>query len=128
MKPIIVFTGAKLSGNFHVKDPAPFTEKYGIIYRSVCATKSCNEDYVGECARRLYERVKEYNSCVHSSHLVKHTGETGHLSVDTANVEAIGGGYRKNALRRKIAEALLVKKLKPTLNIQEKSISLNLFN
>ena len=63
-----------------------------------------------------------------SSHLVKHTGETDHLPVDTANVEVIGSGYRKNALRRKIAEALLVKKLKPTLNIQEKSISLKLFN
>ena len=90
MKPIIVFTGAKLSGNFHVKDPAPFTEKYGIIYRSVCATKSCNEDYVGECARRLYERVKDHRGHDHSSHLVKHGGETGHLPVDTANFEVIG--------------------------------------
>ena len=53
VKPNTVFTGAKLSFNFNVKDPVPFTEKYDVIYRSVCATENCNKDYVGECARRL---------------------------------------------------------------------------
>ena len=38
LKPNIVFTGAKLSSNFNVKDPVPFTEKHDVIYRSVCAT------------------------------------------------------------------------------------------
>ena len=78
--------------------------------------------------RRLYERVKNHNGRDHSSHLVQHAGETGHLPVDTANFEVIGSGYRNNARCRKIAEALLVKKLKPTLNIQEKSVPLKLFN
>ena len=128
VKPNIVFTGLKLSSNFHVKDQVPFTEKHDVIYRSVCATESCNEDYVGECARSLYESVKDHNGCDHLSHLVKHAGETGHLPVDTANFEVIGSGYRNNARRRKIAEALLVKKLKPKLNIQEKSVPLKLFN
>ena len=99
-----------------------------MIYRSVCATESCNEDYVGECAGRLYERVKDHNGRDYSSHLVKHAVETAHLPVDTANFEVIGSGYRNNSSRRKIAEALLVKKLKPTLNIQEKSVPLKLFN
>ena len=128
MKPNIVFTDTKPSSDFNVKDPVPFTEKHDVIYRSVCATESCNEDYVVECARRLYERVKDHNGRDHSSHLVKHAGETGHLPVDTANFELIGSGYRNNARRRKIAEALLVKKLKPTLNIQEKSVPLKPFN
>ena len=127
MKPNIVFTGTKLSSNFNVKDPVPFTEKHDVIYRSVCATERCNEDYVGEYARRLYERVKEHNGRDNSSHLVKHAGETGNLPVDTANFEVIGSGYRNNARRSIIAEALLVKKLKPTLNIQEKSVPLKLF-
>ena len=50
MKPNIVFTGTKLSPNFHIKDAVPFTEKHDVIYKSVCATGSCNEDYIGECA------------------------------------------------------------------------------
>ena len=87
MKPNIVFTGTKLPSNFNVKDPVPFTEKHDVIYRSVCATESCNEDYVGKCARRLYERVKEHNGCYHWSNLVKHAGETGLLPVDTANLK-----------------------------------------
>ena len=101
-KSNIVFSGTKLSSNFNVKSPEPFTEKHDVIYRSVCATESCNEDYVGECARSLYESVKDHNGCDHLSHLVKHAGETGHLPVDTANFEVIGRGYRNNA--RKIAE------------------------
>ena len=128
MKPNIVFTGTKLLSNFNVKDPVPFTEKHNVNYRSVCVTESCNEDYVGECARRLYEHVKDHNGHDHWSQLVKHAGEIGHLPVDTANFEVTESGYRNNPRRRKIAEALLVKKLKPTLNIQEKSVPLKLFN
>ena len=124
VKPNIAFTCAKFSSNFNIKDPGPFTEKHDIIYRSVCATESCNEDYVGECARRLYECVKGGNGCDHLSDLVKHSGETGHLPVDNANFEIIGSRYCNNTCRRKIV-ALLVKKLKPTLNIQEKLVQLN---
>ena len=68
---------------------------------------------------RLYECVKDHNSRNHSSHLVKNAGETGHLPVDTANFEVIVSGYCNNACHKKIAAALLVKKLKPTLNIQK---------
>ena len=87
-----------------------------------------NEGYVYECARRLYERVKDHNSCDHSSRLVKHAGETGHLPVDAANFEVIGSGFRNNARCGNTVEALLVKKLKPTLKIQEKLVPLKLFN
>ena len=75
----------KLSSNFNRKDHVPFTEKYDVIYRWVCATQSCNEDYVCECARRLNERVRDLNGDNHSSHLIKHAGETGHLPVDNGN-------------------------------------------
>ena len=128
MQSNIVITRKKLSSNFNVKDPVPFSEKHDVIYRSVCAIESCNEDYNGECARRLYGRVKNHNGRDHSSHLVKYAGENGHLAVDTASFEVTGSGYRNNARRRKIAKALLVKKLKPTLNIQEKLVPLKLFN
>ena len=128
VKPKIVFIGTKLSSNFNVKHPVPFAEKHDIIYRSVCATEICNVDYVGECASRLYERVKDHNCRDHSSHFVKHAGETGHLPVDTANFEGIGRRYRNDTRRTKIAEALLVKKLKLALSIQQKSVPLKPFN
>ena len=96
---------SKLSSNFNVKDPVPFTEKPDIIYRLVCATERCNENYVGECPRRLYECVKDHNGRDHLPHLVKDVVETDHLPVDTANFEVVGSGYRNNARRRKITEA-----------------------
>ena len=107
MRSNIIFTSTKFSSNFNVKDSVPFTAKLDVIYRSVCATESCNESFVGECARRLYERVKDHNGHNYKSHLVKHAGESG-------DVEVFGSGYRNNARRRKIAEALAVKKQKPT--------------
>ena len=114
MRSNIIFTSTKFSSNFNVKDSVPFTAKHDVIYRSVCATESSNEGYVGECARRLYERVKDHNGHNYKSHLVKHAGESGHLPVTTADVEVFRSGYRNNARRRKIAEALAVKKQKPT--------------
>ena len=127
MKPNTVFTGTKLSSNFNVKDPIPFTEKHNVIYRPVCATENCNDDYMGECTRRLYKGVKDHNGHDHSSHLVKHAGETDHVPVNAANFEVTETGH-PNACRRKITEALIVKKLKPTLNIQEKLVPLKIFN
>ena len=72
--------------------------------------------------------MKDHNGRDYSSHLVKHAEETDHLPVDTANFELIRSGHCNNARSRRIAEALLIKKLKPTLNIQEKSVPLKLFN
>ena len=53
---------------------------------------------------------------------------TNQLRLKVKISKAIMEGYRNNARRRKIAEASLVKKLKPTLNIQEKLVPLKLFN
>ena len=40
VKPNIVFTSTKLSSNFNVEDPIPFTEKRGVIYRSLVQLKT----------------------------------------------------------------------------------------
>ena len=80
--------------------------------------RSCNKDYVDKCARRLCGSVKYHNGHYHSPPLVKLVGNTSHLPVESSNFEVTGSGHGNNARRRKIAKALLVKKLKPTLNIQ----------
>ena len=55
-----------------------------------------------------YEHVKDHNGRDHSSDLVKHARETGHLPVGTANFEVIGGGYRNNVRCRKIVVVLKI--------------------
>ena len=104
-----------------MKDPAPFEEQHDIA-------ENCNENYIGESARRLDERVKNHNGRDCNSHLFKHSVESRHDPVLKSDFRIIGKGYRNNISRRKRAEALITKKIKPSLNIQEKSVKLELFN
>ena len=59
------------------------------------------------------------------SHLNKHI-ETGHETLDIKDYKVIGNRYRNTIFKQKIAEAF--KELKPTINMQEKSVQLKLFN
>ena len=124
----IIYTGTKLSSQLNnIKDPTPFEEQHDLIYHSVCNNDNCNDDYIGEIARRLKERVKDHNGRDKSSHLVKHSIESGHDPVCHGNFRILDKGYN-NTFKRKVAEALLIKKHKPSLNVQEKSVKLELFN
>ena len=62
------------------------------------------------------------------SHLMKHSIESGHKPLEAVNYKIIVTGYRNNTMKRKLSEALFIKELKPTLNKQEKSLPLKLFN
>ena len=111
-----------------MKDPTPFEEQHDIVYHSSCSAENCNENYVGESARRLDQRVKGHNGRDRNSHFFKHSVESRRDPVLKNDFRIIGKGYRNNTYRRKIAEALFIKKMEPTLNIQEKSVKLELFN
>ena len=39
-----------------------------------------------------------------------------------------GNGFKNNSFKRKISEALLIKEINPSVNVQEKSIELKFFN
>ena len=68
----IIYTGTKLSSQLNnTKDPTPFEEQHDLIYHSVCNNDNCNDDYIGEIARRLKERVKDHNGRDKNPHLVK---------------------------------------------------------
>ena len=56
------------------------------------------------------------------------TVQHNHKNVERQDFKILGKGYRNNAMKQKISEALYCRELKPTLNVQEKSIDLKLFN
>ena len=60
--------------------------------------------------------------------MVKHNIETPYADVNTANFKIIDMNFSNNKKKRKIAESLSIKDLRPTLNVQEKSMPLKLFN
>ena len=58
----------------------------------------------------------------------KHNIETSHTDVDIANFKIIDINFSSNKKKRKIVESLWVKDLRPTSNVQEKSIPLKFFH
>ena len=98
-----------------------------MIYHSVCNNDNRRDDYIGEIALRLKERVKDHNGSDKNSYLIKHSIELGHDHVCHGNLKILDKSYN-NTFKRNVAEALLIKKHKPSLNVQEKSVKLELFN
>ena len=110
----IIYTRTKLSSQLNnIKDPIPFEEQHDLIYHSVCNNESCNDYYIGEIDRRFIERMKDHNGRDKSSNLVKHSIESGHDLVCHGNFGILDKGYN-NTFKRKVAEARLIKKYKPS--------------
>ena len=62
-----------------MKDKTPFEEQHDLVYKAVCATEKCTEDYVGETSRRIVKRAEDHNVWDQHSYLVKHIIESNHL-------------------------------------------------
>ena len=124
----VVVTGSKLSSKFQLKDRTLFSHNHNIIYHGNCPENGCPDNYVGETARWISERVLDYNGKDISSHLYKHSIQTGHQTSEISDYQITGNRYGNNWNKRKIAEVLLIEELKPALNKQDKSIGLKLRN
>ena len=124
----IAFNGRKLTTCFQVKDKTKFEHNRNIVYHGTCPETDCPENYIGETAKRISEKVKDHTGKDISFHLCKHRLESGHEVLDVTNYSIIEKGYQNNTRKRKIAEALLIKEIKPTLNQQDQSITLKLFS
>ena len=99
------------------------------MYHTKCPSELCNENYIGESGRPMAERVKDHNGRDHKSHILKRSLETEHKRVKSSNFSIISKNLNGNKRKRKITvESLLIKQLHPTLNIQNKSVPLKLFN
>uniref|UniRef100_UPI001C078ED7 hypothetical protein n=1 Tax=Acinetobacter baumannii TaxID=470 RepID=UPI001C078ED7 len=83
--------------------------------------------YIGESCRRLEERVKDHSERDRNSHVLKHSLETGHRTIDIGNTKILNSNY-KNYFKRKVSEAIYIKQKQPSLNIQDNSVPLKLFN
>ena len=94
----------------HPKDPTPKENKSGVIYQIRCQT--CNRLYIGETARSLKTRIEEHKKTT-SSAVKEHQTNTGHI-IDWDNVKIIG--KEEHWMKRKIKEAIAIRKDKPSLN------------
>ena len=129
IKVQISFTGNnKLSSCFSIKGKTKFEHRHDVIYHKTCPQTTCNDNYIGEAKWRIFERVKDHNGREIKSHLLKHALENNHQHVSEKDFKIIGNGFQDITKKRKVAEALLIREIKPTLNIQDQSVPLQLFS
>ena len=121
----VTFKSTKLSSCVHVKDKIDFEHNHDLIYHTKCPEPTCIDDYVGEIARRITERIKDHSGRDHTSHVLKHNIEKSHNNVNAIDFKIIDKNFHNHKRKRKIAEALWIKDLRTTLSTQEKSIQLN---
>ena len=103
-----------------------FEHRHNIVYFSRCPNVTYNETYVGETDRRIKELIMDHNKRDKSSHLLKQACEIQHNHVREDHFKIPNGNYN-SSVQRKIREALCIRTLKPTLNVKDKSVRLELF-
>ena len=99
-----------------------------MVYHAKCAEENCNDDYVGETEGRIAERVLDHSGRDKNSHTLKHQIEKKHACPQCENFKVISSEFHNNTKKRKLSEALWINTLRLSLNKQEKSIPLKLFN
>ena len=123
----VTYQSKKLGTKFQLKYKTRFNHQNNLVYYSKCPDKTCNEDYVGKTDRRIEERIMDHNKRDKNFHLLKHSREKDHQHVWGNNFKVLGNNYSSN-FERKISGALFIKQLKPSLNVKEKSVQLQLYN
>ena len=93
----------------------------------IVQTPNCKDDYVGETDRRVTDRVIDHNKRDKKFHMLKHSRSKLHTDVWEYKFKLLSNNYQSN-IKRKISKSLLIRQLKPSLNKQDKSIRLNLYN
>lgn len=112
-----------------LKDAIPKDQKSGLVYQLKCL--DCDDTYVGETKQYVTKRMYD-----HQYHIRigdgKHSGATSHAitldhKIDFENFNILT--MEDNTTKRRILEAVNIKKYKSSMNIQEECISLdNVYN
>ena len=100
---------------FNVKDPIPKFLKSFVVYRFVCP--GCNACYIGETTHYLSTRIKEHLETDKKSHIF------GALSTENC-FEIIDSA--STPFKLKLKEAMHIIWKKPSLNKQQKHVSISI--
>ena len=128
VKTCTTYSGPTLSSKFQLNDQTKKDHQHDVVYCAKCPEEQCTEDYTGETDRYLIERVKDHSGKDSKSHLFKQAMETNHKTVTLDDFKIIGKRYKRSKFRCKLAESLYIKEKRSSLNTQEASVPLKLFN
>lgn len=124
----IAYARGKLNTCFQIKYKNKFDRQHDLVYDAKYSVELCEENYIGESDRRIAERVKDQNGRDHNWHILKHSLKTGNERVKNSDFTIISENFNGNKRMQKIVESSLIKHLRPTLNIHDRSVPLKLFN
>ena len=112
-----VFTSYKVKNYFSLKSKTPIDLQARCVYRFECSSDAAIT-YLGKTKRHLATRIREHKYSKSDSSIFFHLVECENCSSQYSNklFKRIASG--KNDLETTIKEALLIKKLKPSLNTQ----------
>ena len=128
VKKRVTYTGQKLSTKLQIKDKTKDQHKHDLAYYNKCPEPTCNEDYLRETGKRIIERSAEHCGKDKQSHLLRHALNNNHKTIDLKNFKITDSSYHNNRLKTKISDALYIKQYKSSLNTEEQSVQLKLFN
>ena len=124
--PRITFKGKKLGSCFRVKDLIKKEHQTDLVYGFIPNLEGNNKiKYIGETNVRLGTRTDEHANS--GSSAINRDSTILNYEVSLDDFIVLDKGYNK-VTDRKIAEALYIKDIKPTLNEQIRSHKLQLFN
>ena len=69
----VTFRSSKLSSGFNLKDKIDLEHNHDLIYHTKCPEPTFIDDYVGESARQIAEKIKGHDDRDHTSHISKHS-------------------------------------------------------
>ena len=92
----LTFKSTKMSSCSNIKNKTDFEHNHDLIYHTKCPEPTCIDDYVGESARRIIERLKDHNGRDHISHVFKHSIEKSHKNVNTIDFKIVHKNFRNN--------------------------------
>ena len=126
METKIVYTGTKLGSNFQFKNKTKFDHKHDWVYYVKCP--ECQEDYIREIGGATSWTDYDHSGKYSKSHMFKHILKNNHKHVSLEDFHILRNGYTNSKFKQKISKVLFIKELRPSLNTQETSFPLLLYN
>ena len=113
----ILWQTKKISSLFKLKDQNQHPAQ--VVYKGTC---SCNNEDMGETSRNLQSRINEHEDISKNSEPTRHLNSHPEHSFSWQPIVSV-----QSWTLRRIVEALLIAKHRPSLNKQVKAFSLSLF-
>ena len=124
----LFLTGIKLSSQFNIKNNTNNQDKHDLVYFSRFPSTIFTDSYIGETAQRLSKRVVDHADRNRKLHIVRHCFNSNHETVNIEYFKILNVRYNNNTYRGRLFEALFLKQYRPSFNVQDNSVPLELFN